>query len=85
MAQHNDRHLTTEQLSAFIDKQLAAEEQAACTAHLQTCQQCQQALAALRQTVMLLKALPQPALPRSFVLPTNLIVMPQRPATPAAV
>lgn len=79
--EQNNSHLTTEQLSALIDQQITAEEQAAYSAHLQTCQQCQQAMAALRQTVMLLKALPQPTLPRSFVLPTNLIVMPERPAT----
>lgn len=77
----NNNHLTTEQLSALIDQQITTEEQATYTAHLQTCQQCQQAMAALRQTVMLLKALPQPTLPRSFVLPTNVIVMPDRPAT----
>lgn len=81
MAQQNDRHLTTERLSALIDQQITAEEQAAYTAHLQTCQRCQQELTALRQTVMLLKALPQPALPRSFALPTNVVVMPERPAT----
>ncbi len=71
MAQHDDRHLTTEQLSAFLDKQLSPQEQAEYNVHLQTCQHCQQALADLKQTVALLHALPQPALPRSFVLPAS--------------
>jgi anti-sigma factor RsiW len=71
VAQHDDRHLTIEQLSALLDKQLSPQEQAEYNAHLQTCQHCQQALADLKQTVALLHALPQPALPRSFVLPVS--------------
>lgn len=71
MAQHDNRHLTTEQLSAFLDKQLSLQEQAEYNAHLQTCQRCQKTLADLKQTVALLHALPQPALPRSFVLPVS--------------
>jgi Putative zinc-finger len=68
VAQHDEQHLTTEQLSAFADRQLPLQEQAACETHLQTCATCQQALRALRQTIALLYALPQPALPRSFTL-----------------
>jgi hypothetical protein len=79
LATHNDRHLTTEQLSALIDKQLLAEEQAMCDAHLQTCQQCQHTLADLQQTVALLHALPQPALPRSFTLPEGVTYLQERP------
>lgn len=71
MTKHNDNHLTTEELSALLDEQLSEQEQAECDAHLKTCQQCRLALAELRQTVSLLRALPQPELPRSFVLPTN--------------
>ncbi|MBV9615648.1 MAG: hypothetical protein JO031_09350 [Ktedonobacteraceae bacterium] len=67
MAQ-DKRHLTTEQLSTLLDKEVSAEEQAQWQAHLNTCPQCQQELAGLRQMVTLLHALPQPALPRSFVL-----------------
>ncbi len=68
MAQEN-QHLTTEQLSALLDGEVSAEERTQWEAHLKTCQRCQQELAALRQTVALLRALPQPALPRSFELP----------------
>lgn len=67
-----DRHLTTEQLSAYLDDELSAEEQAHSEAHLQTCERCQQALAALRETATLLHMLPQPSLPRSFLLTENM-------------
>jgi hypothetical protein len=65
-------HLTTEQLSAFLDKQLTPQEQAFFDAHLQSCQRCQQALGDLRLTVALLHAMPQPELPRSFTLPAGI-------------
>lgn len=68
MAQEN-QHLTTEQLSALLDREVSAEEKTQYEAHLATCQRCQQELASLRRTVVLLRALPQPALPRSFELP----------------
>ena len=77
---HDDRHLTTTQLSALIDKQLSAQELALCKAHLQTCQQCQSALVGLQQTVALLQALPEPALPRSFALPAGVTYLQERPA-----
>ena len=65
-----EQHLTTARLSALIDGQLSPEEQTQSETHLQSCPVCQQQLAELRQTVALLHALPQPPLPRSFVLPT---------------
>ncbi|MBO0794076.1 MAG: hypothetical protein J2P36_24435, partial [Ktedonobacteraceae bacterium] len=64
-----DRHLTTEQLSAFLDEQ--AEEQASLEEHLKSCAQCQLRLADLRQTVAFLHALPQPQASRSFLLPED--------------
>jgi anti-sigma factor RsiW len=81
-----DRHLTTEQLSALLDRQLSAEERAASNAHLESCQQCQRALASLRQTVALLRSMPQPAVPRSFALSTGVTYLqdaPPRQAEPA--
>lgn len=47
--------------------------------HLRTCQQCQQALADLRQTVALLHALPQLEIPRSFALPARIAVVQEQP------
>src|SRR5205823_593039 len=67
-------------LSAYLDNQLSAQEQAFCQLHLQTCEQCQSTLATLQQTVGLLKALPAPALPRSFVLPTGAAYLQEPPA-----
>jgi hypothetical protein len=80
VAQLRDEHLTTEQLSAFFDKQLSPEEQAIFGAHMSTCQQCQRNLADLRLTVSLLRAMPEEAVPRSFVLPGSLAPVPQRTA-----
>ena len=88
MAQQRNGHLTIEQLSALLDKQLSPQEWAVCQAHLRTCQQCQGVLADLRQTSVLLRALPQPELPRSFVLPaiiTSTAGQISRPETRATV
>ncbi|MBV9691951.1 MAG: zf-HC2 domain-containing protein [Ktedonobacteraceae bacterium] len=74
-----ERHFTTTELSAFLDGQLSAQEQALCEEHLKGCEQCRQTLAELRQTVALLRALPPPALPRSFLLSAD------ETAAPAAV
>ncbi len=82
MAQKHDEHLTTEQLSAFVDKQLSPDEQAVFDAHLSACQQCQRKLADLRLTVGLLRALPQEGVPRSFGLPAP---VQERPARRVAV
>ena len=65
-------HLTTGQLSAFLDKQLTPQEQAFFDAHLRSCQRCQHVLADLRATIALLRAMPEPSLPRSFTLPAGL-------------
>jgi len=64
-------HLTTEQFSAFLDQQLSVQEQSACQVHLDTCELCQQQLADLQQTVLLVRALPRVPVPRSFVLPVE--------------
>jgi anti-sigma factor RsiW len=81
VTKHNDRHLTTEELSALLDGQISEQEQAICDAHLETCKQCRLALADLRQTVSLLRTLPQPELPRSFVLPTSVSYIQERHGT----
>jgi anti-sigma factor RsiW len=78
VAQLHDEHLTTEQLSAFVDRQLSSEEQAVFDAHMSTCRQCQHNLADLRLTVALLRAMPEEQVPRSFVLPAALAPVPVR-------
>jgi hypothetical protein len=80
VTKQSEGHLTTEQLSALLDKQLSAQEQAIVDAHLQTCQQCRLALAELRQTVVMLRALPQVEVPRSFTLPARLAIVQESPA-----
>jgi len=76
VAQQHSGHLTIEQLSALLDKEIPAQEWADCHAHLRTCQLCQGMLVDLRQTSTLLRALPQPELPRLFVLPANITSIP---------
>jgi negative regulator of sigma E activity len=57
-----------EQLSALLDNQLDGQERAALETHMRDCAECQAELASLQQTRALLRALPQPALPRNFTL-----------------
>jgi hypothetical protein len=71
VAQAQNEHLTTEQLSASLDKQLSLQEQAVFDAHIASCQQCQNNLADLQLTATLLQALPATEAPRSFMLPTS--------------
>jgi anti-sigma factor RsiW len=59
----------------MLDHQLSPEDtEESYQAHLQTCEQCQQELAELRQTVQLLREMPPPPLPRSFTLPITTIL-----------
>ncbi|HEY7983598.1 MAG TPA: zf-HC2 domain-containing protein [Ktedonobacterales bacterium] len=60
-----------ERLSAYLDHQLPADERAALERHLPACARCTVELAELRRTVAVLRALPAPALPRSFALPES--------------
>ena len=78
MAQTQDEHLTTEQISASFDKQLSPQEQAVFDAHISSCQQCQNKLSDLRLTSTLLHSLPVEEVPRSFVLPHNVSILPDR-------
>jgi anti-sigma factor RsiW len=68
---HESPEYRQEQLSAALDGMLAPEEQAALDAHLAGCETCARELEELRQVRMLLRAMPEPALPRSFLLPTE--------------
>jgi negative regulator of sigma E activity len=58
-----------EQLSAYVDGELPAGERALVEEHVATCAECRAEVAALTQLRRVLRALPAPALPRSFTLP----------------
>jgi anti-sigma factor RsiW len=72
----NERHPADwerqrERLSAYLDGALAPAERAALESHLADCPACQGELADLRALRALLRAMPAPALPRSFLLPED--------------
>src|SRR5215831_3121430 len=67
--QHSDRAEQLERLSAYLDDELDETERAALEEHLPTCEECQSLLAELRETRSLLRAVPAPSLPRSFLIP----------------
>jgi predicted anti-sigma-YlaC factor YlaD len=79
VAQYSNEHLTTTQISAYLDKELAGDELSLCSAHLQSCQSCQDLLTDFRLTSSLLRGMPQVNVPRSFVLPLNIAVLPRTP------
>ena len=66
---HESPEYRQEQLSAALDGMLTPDEQAALDAHLAGCESCRRELEELRQVRSLLRATPEPALPRSFLLP----------------
>ena len=63
-----DAHIGTELLSAYLDGQVTAAERDRVTAHLQECALCQSEAESLRQTIVLLQALPRIPVPRAFTL-----------------
>jgi hypothetical protein len=58
-----------EELSAYLDQELTGVARQELEAHLQTCETCRRRLAALRQTVSAVQALPTEAPPRMFTIP----------------
>lgn len=84
--EHADRAALRERLSAYLDGELAPDDAAALERHLAACAECRDELAALREVRTLLRALPSPALPRSFALPAAATTQPslarQQPARP---
>jgi anti-sigma factor RsiW len=70
-----------EQLSAYLDGELIAEEGAAIERHLPSCADCRAALVELRGVHSLLRALPAPVPPRSFALPPASRPAPTRRST----
>ena len=83
-AHPNDWDTQRERLSAYLDDQLAPSERAALERHLPTCARCADELAELRRTVALLRAMPTPALPRSFALPVPAAAPAPAPVATAA-
>lgn len=69
MEHQHDWEQQREQLSALLDNELGEQERAELEAHLLSCASCRAELESLRRTRDLVRALPQPALPRSFALP----------------
>jgi len=80
VGQHSNEHLTTAQLSAYLDREVSGDERALCEAHVQSCPQCRAVLADLRVTSGLLRRMPQVEVPRSFVLPADLTAWPVKSA-----
>lgn len=75
--QHSNRAQQLERLSAYLDDELDETERAALEEHLPICEECRSLLAELRETRSLLRTLPAPALPRSFLIPeTGAIPLP---------
>lgn len=66
---HGDQTWRDEQLSAWLDGALDDGTRATVARHLATCAACRAALDELHAVRDLLRALPAPALPRSFALP----------------
>jgi anti-sigma factor RsiW len=77
-------HLTIEELSAYVDNVLAADERDASDAHLRDCAACQGELAELQRAVTLLRAVPNRAAPRSFHVSAQAPVAPAVPVRPEA-
>lgn len=67
--QHRDRAQQLERLSAYLDDELDETERATLDEHLPTCEECRSLLAELGETRSLLRAVPAPTLPRSFLIP----------------
>ncbi|HEU0027098.1 MAG TPA: zf-HC2 domain-containing protein [Ktedonobacterales bacterium] len=81
---HDDQERLTEALSAYLDDALEGAERDALERHLATCAACRAELAGLRRVGALLRALPEPTLPRSFTLPETTPARTERPGAPRA-
>lgn len=68
---HVDWERQRDALSALLDGELEPERRQQLERHLATCEQCRAEHASLGLTRALVRALPQPALPRSFALPVE--------------
>jgi anti-sigma factor RsiW len=73
----SERERRDELLSAYLDDELSTEEQARLEAQLATDPALRAELDALRHTVTLVRDLPPVPLPRNFVLPQTMAVLPR--------
>ncbi len=62
------KHLSEEEISAYVDNALTSRQRQAVDSHLRSCQTCAQKVAATRAMKALLTSLPAPSLPRAFTL-----------------
>jgi anti-sigma factor RsiW len=78
MARQNDHKRAEELISAYLDKQVSAEEKSFFERHIASCAECRAQLEATRSMIAALKAMPAVKAPRSFVLPREMARQPQR-------
>ncbi len=78
MARQNDHTRAEELISAYLDKQVSAEEKDFFERHIASCAACREQLEATRSMVAALKAMPAVKAPRSFVLPREMGRQPKR-------
>ena len=72
MARQNDHKRAEELISAYLDKQVSAEEKDFFERHIASCADCRAQLEATRSMVAALQAMPAMKAPRSFVLPREM-------------
>jgi anti-sigma factor RsiW len=78
MARQNDHTRAEELISAYLDKQLSAEEKDFFERHIASCADCRAQLEATRSMIAALRAMPAVKAPRSFVLPREMGKQPWR-------
>ncbi len=78
MARQNDHTRAEELISAYLDKQVSAEEKDFFERHIASCAPCRAQLEATRSMVAALRAMPALKAPRSFVLPREMARPPRR-------
>ena len=61
-------HVAADLLSAYLDNQVTVAERDRIEGHLRACETCQREFDTLRQTVVLLRAMPRMPVPRAFTL-----------------
>lgn len=78
MARQNDHTQAVDLISAYLDKQVTAQEQQFLEQHLSACAECRAQLEMTRSMLTALRAMPAMKAPRSFVLPREMARPPKR-------